>query len=76
MNTERVLDLVAESVEGIVTGYVLIAEYTDVDGDQRIIADIMEDQRCHRTLGLLSFAAAIENEKAARSWLDDDEEEA
>lgn len=74
MDSDRTLDILAGSVpDGIVTGYVLVAEYTDEDGDQRIIADVMENQRCHRTLGLLSFAIAIEQQKAARSWLDEDD---
>lgn len=59
--------------EGFVTGFVLVATYTDSDGDTRIWTDTMRDQRCHSTLGLLSWALAVEQARAQDMWRDDED---
>lgn len=59
--------------DGMVTGFVVIAEFTDAEGDQRLYCDTLNGQRTHRTMGLLSFGMAVENEKAQQAWREDDE---
>ena len=69
----RILDAITANLEGsgIVTGFVLVAEFTDEDGDARIICDSMTDQRCHRSMGLLAFGMAVEEARAQDSWRGD-----
>lgn len=52
-----------ESVDSgiIVTGFVLIASFVDTDGEGRIYGDTLDGQRCHETLGLLTYGLALEN---------------
>lgn len=55
-----------EDVEGdvIVTSFVLIAAFVGTDGDSHIYGDTLDGQRCHETLGLLSYGLALENQRA------------
>lgn len=50
--------------EGFVTAYVVVAAFTDPDGVSSVYTETMDDQRCHETLGLLAFGAALENNRA------------
>lgn len=65
---DPILDAIGSQVDGMVTGYVVIASFLDETGDSRIFSDALENQRCHQTLGLLSFAEAIEKRRAAKQW--------
>lgn len=65
------LDAITAQVDGLVTGFVVLAEFIGPDGDERIYCDTMTDQRAHRTLGLLEFARAIEQRKVADAWAAD-----
>lgn len=72
---EAFLNVLQQQIgEGMVTGFVVIAEYTDADGDQLLYCDTFSGQRAHRTMGLLQFGLAVENEKAATAWLEDDDD--
>lgn len=71
-SSDRLLRAVSECVDGVVTGFVVMASFMDDDGDRRIYCDTMQDQRCHESLGLLSYGLAVENHRAATS-LDEDE---
>jgi predicted TIM-barrel enzyme len=64
-----------EDVQGnvIVTGFVVLAEFTGTDGVGRIYCDTLEGQRCHSTLGLLAYGTAVETHRAAQQVLDDDD---
>lgn len=80
MSDDQVLDGITASLTEhigdtavIVTGYIAIAEFTGSSGEQLIFVDTPEEQRCHRTLGLLEYVAATERAKAALSRDDDDE---
>lgn len=55
----------------IVTGYVMLAECVDESGERTIYSETMDDQRCHTTLGLLSFGMAVESHRAISSVYDD-----
>lgn len=72
---EAFLDVLQDQIDGMVTGFVVLAEFTDQDGDQRLYCDTMTGQRTHRTMGLLQFGLAIENRRAADAWSSDDESE-
>lgn len=57
----------------MVTGFVLLAEFVDDEGASHIYADTFEGQSCHETLGLLTYAVAVETRRAADHVLGDDE---
>jgi hypothetical protein len=57
---------------GIVTAFAVLVEFVDVDGETSIYHETAENQRCHTTLGLLEFGAAIERNRAVESARDDD----
>lgn len=57
---------------GMVTAFVVIAEYVDADGDVCLWSDTMTDQRAHRTIGLLEFGSAVERARITRQFLGDD----
>lgn len=67
--------IAADSVGGIVTGFVVMATFVDADGDRRIYCNTARDMRCHETLGLLQYGLAVESERAARTVLDEDDDE-
>lgn len=72
--SDRLLKAVTECIgSGVVTGFVLVASFMDDDGDRRIYGETMQDQRCHETLGLLSYGLAVENRRAAQVLDEDDE---
>lgn len=72
---QLILDALQSYIEGagIVTGFVVIAEFTDEDGDARIICDSMSNQRCHRSMGLLSFGLAVEEARVQDSSREDED---
>jgi hypothetical protein len=51
----------------MVTGFVVLASFVTPDGTTHLFSDTQDDQTCHQTLGLLSFALAVENRRAADS---------
>lgn len=69
-DAHRLLDAITAEVrdntgaEGFVTNYVVVASFTDGDGVANIYTETAEDQRCHETLGLLTFASAVESNRA------------
>jgi hypothetical protein len=73
----RVLDAITAAIrtntgnEGIVTAFALVAAFADGDGVTALYTETMPDQRCHETLGLLSFAVALENQRAIGGGDDD-----
>jgi hypothetical protein len=57
-----------EDVPGaLVTSYVVLAAFVDGDGVGKLYTETADGQRCHETLGLLSFAMATEGYSAATS---------
>lgn len=57
-----------EDVPGaLVTSYVVLAAFVDGDGVGKLYTETADGQRCHETLGLLSFALATEQHNAATS---------
>lgn len=64
-SSDRLLKAITECVGGVVTGFVVMASFMDAEGERRIYGDTMQDQRCHETLGLLSYGMAVENRRAA-----------
>lgn len=60
--------------EGMVTSYIVVATYVDEDGDERIWSEAAPDQRCHQTMGLLSWGMAVENRHVGDMWAEDDDE--
>lgn len=72
---DAILNVLSEQIDsGMVTSFVLVAVYTDDEGDTRIWSDTMRDQRSHQTLGLLSWGLAVENERVAQTWREDDDD--
>lgn len=69
---DALLDALSKEIVGTITGYVVVACYLDTEGDYRIWTDLLDDQRCHATLGLLDFAQAVERRRAADAWFDSD----
>ena len=67
------LDALSKEVDGLVTGFVVLAEFVDADGDERIYCNTMSNQRAHRTMGLLSFGMAVEKRRVADAWAADEE---
>lgn len=64
------LNALSECWPGIViTGFVVIANGMDDDGDHRTYTDTFEDQTAPRTLGMLEAGCAIEKERIVREWL-------
>lgn len=61
---DHLLAAITECTGGVVTGYVVVASFIDEDGDQRIYGNTMDDQRCHASLGLLSYGLAVEQGRA------------
>lgn len=62
------MNALSAQVDGIVTGFVVIYTYADREGEHHIGCDTMRDQRCHQTMGMLSFGLAIEERRAQLSW--------
>lgn len=70
---EAFLNTLQEQIGGgIVTGFVVIAEFSTSDGDQSLYCDTMTGQRTHRTMGLLQFGLAVENRKAVDAWVEEE----
>lgn len=67
------LDALSKEVDGLVTGFVVLAEFVDADGDERIYCNTMSNQRAHRTMGLLSLGMAVEKRRVADAWAADEE---
>ncbi len=65
------LDALSAEVDGLITGFVVIAEFVDGDGDERIYCDTMTNQRAHRTLGLLKFGMAVAERRVGDAWASD-----
>jgi hypothetical protein len=57
-----------EEVQGavVVTSFVIVAEFMTEAGERQIYTDTIDDQRTHTTLGLLSFAMALQADQAVR----------
>lgn len=62
------LNAIAPLVPGIVTSFILLAEFVDDEGDKNIFASTMVDQRAHVTLGLLAFGDAVERRRVTDSF--------
>lgn len=58
----------SDDVEGsvFVTAYVVLAAFTDTDGEQAVFTATADNQRAHESLGLLAFATATENARVMR----------
>ena len=56
--------------EALVTGYVLIAAFVDTTGEGSLYSETLDNQSCHESLGLLTYALALENHRAVHG--DDD----
>lgn len=67
--TGPIAALIGEGV--MVTAYVVVASFIDANGEKNIITDTAADQRCHESLGLLSWGLAVENARAADTWRED-----
>lgn len=63
--TEEIAEF--EEVDGpvIVTGFVVLAEFLNDQGERSLWCDTFEDQRTHQTLGLLAYGTAVHNRQAA-----------
>lgn len=68
--SHRILDALTAEIrentggEGFVTAYIVIAAFTDAEGDSNLYTESGENQRCHESLGLLAFGMAHENARA------------
>lgn len=77
----NLLDAITEVVAGmdevvgdpIVTGFVVLAEFSDGEDSAQIFSDTLEGQRCHQTIGLLGWGMAVESQRAANAALGDPE---
>jgi hypothetical protein len=67
-SSDHLLKAISECVDGMVTSFVMVCSFVDEDGNLRIYADTLDDQRCHVSLGLLAFATAVENKRAVADW--------
>lgn len=67
-SSDHLLGAISECVDGMITGFVVIAAFQDVEGERRIYCDTLQDQRCHETLGMLEFASAVERYRAVEVW--------
>lgn len=72
--SEAISAMTAQAIGGgaMVTSYIVIASFITEDGDRNIITDTAYNQRCHESLGLLSWGLAVENARAADTWREDD----
>lgn len=66
-DSAKLLEVISACTGGLVTGFVVVASFLDSDGDQRIYGNTLDDQRCHTTLGLLSYGLAVETARAKES---------
>lgn len=57
---------------GMVTGFIVVAEFVDDDGDIRLWADTMADQRSHRSMGLLEWGLTVERARTTKVFLEDE----
>lgn len=71
--TGELLDVLSNQIDGLITGFVVVAEYIDRDGDVGIWSDTYTGQRAHRTLGLLEFGRTVERHRIDKVWDEDDE---
>jgi len=71
---ERIAAVIAAELEQnvIVAKYVLIADYTDEDGERGIALNCAPDQRGSETLGLLGYGDTVERARIAAEWADDE----
>ncbi len=69
---DRILGLLSELTGGIVTGFVVVAEFTDVDGEGRLYGNSLRNQRSHTTLGLLEYGATVERGRCDRAFFEDE----
>lgn len=60
-----ILDALTEWVGGIVTSFVIVAEFVDGEGDRCITGRTMPGQPYHTSLGLLAWAETFEREAIA-----------
>jgi hypothetical protein len=72
---DRLLATISECTGGIVTGFVVAAEYIDEDGDRCIFGCTLTDQKAHTSLGLIAWADAIERAELVQWRRIDDEDE-
>lgn len=68
---EAILDCLSSQINGMVTSFVMVAAYVDDEGETRIWSDSLTNQRCHQSMGLLSWALAVEQAKAQDCWRED-----
>ena len=70
--TVTLLDAITASIaehedvdgEALVTGFVIIAAFVDTTGEAHLYGETLDNQRCHETLGLLTYGLALENHRA------------
>ena len=72
MNETPIMDAIAEQLRidgrpGMVTGYILLAEYVDDDGDPCWLTSHPEDQRLSTTIGQVEWLR-IKLRKAANDY--------
>lgn len=70
--TGEILNVLSDQVEGLITGFVVVAEYMDTDGEVGIWCDTYRGQRAHRSLGLLEFAQTVERRRIEQVWEEDE----
>jgi hypothetical protein len=56
---DPVLDVLTDLSPGVVTGYVVIVECVDSDGDTAICIDTLSGQSTPSTLGLLAYGTTL-----------------
>jgi hypothetical protein len=56
---DPVLDCLTDISPGVVTGYVLIVECVDTDGDTAVCIDALGNQSTSQTLGLLAYGDTL-----------------
>lgn len=57
---------------GMVTGFVLVAEFTDPEGERRIYGNTLNGQQSHSSLGLLGYGVAVETRRIQDCHFEDE----
>jgi hypothetical protein len=67
--TDAINGVLQDHIDGMVTGFCLVAEYIDADGHDAVVWEFAEGQKQSTTLGLLSWARGVA-EYEQRRYLD------
>ncbi len=68
---EKLLNTLSDLVPGMVTKFVIIAEFVDSNGERNLYGLTMQDQRSYETLGLLAYGDAVERRRVTDDFFSD-----